>query len=113
MSRTIKTAVAALAFASALAPCAQAQARPDQASLNVAYADLDTASASGGKALLRRIEAAARRTCRGVTVRSPATPRDAGDCRREAVADTVRELDIASLTLAWSGRYPATRLATR
>ncbi|MDZ4762335.1 MAG: UrcA family protein [Alphaproteobacteria bacterium] len=110
MSRIIKSAIA---IAAAIAPAALAESGSSQSSMPVAYRDLDLASATGGKVLLNRIKGAARKACGNVTTRSPLKPRAIATCSRETVASTVRQLDIGSLTLAWSEKYPVTELAAR
>lgn len=113
MSRTIKAAFAALVLAAAIAPAALADTPVPQASFKVSYGDLDMTNAAHGKLLLRRIEAAARRSCAIVTVRSPIKPRNVAECSRETVATAVHGLNIETLTLAWSGKNTAMIFASR
>jgi len=113
MSRTFKSFIAAVAIALTFASSALAQGAPDQSSMRVTYGDLDMASQAGGKMLLNRIESADRGACRIVASRSPLTPRDIAICSRETVTSAVRQLNTASLTQAWSGKYPAIDFAAR
>jgi UrcA family protein len=113
MSRTITSAIAALAIALAAAPAALAEGPSPASSIRVAYGDLDLNTAAHGRVLLRRIDSAARRACANVATLSPLTPRATADCRRETVADAVRGLNFETLTLAWAGRNPAVHLAAR
>ena len=109
MSRTFKIAAAVIAASLILAPAALAQ----EVSMPVAYGDLDMSSNAGGVTLLRRIEGAARKVCDKAVPRSPLTPRAVTTCRRETVEGAVRGLNIGALTLAWTGKYPATDVASR
>ena len=66
MSRTLQSlCVAALAFAALATPAAAETGRHSNSSagIQVFYGDLDTASPAGAKALLVRINAAAREVC--------------------------------------------------
>ncbi len=73
MSRTFKSALVSFFAAAALAPAVLAQTPPpaESASVRVAYGDLDMSTEGGGRILLRRIEVAAHKACKQVTVRSP------------------------------------------
>jgi len=114
MSRTFKIAIAALIASVAFAPAALAQVGVEQVSVHVAYGDLDMSTVAGGKTLLKRIEGAARRVCGDASPRSPLKPRSVPVCRRESVANAVRGLNIATLTLAWNGSEPGqTQLSAR
>ena len=111
MSATLKIALAAIAL-SAFAPAAFAD-RPKEVSVRVSYADLDMAQPAHGTKLLGRIEIAARRICSRTIPHSPLAQREAIDCRRETIAQTVEGLGFSTLTLAWNGKYAATVLAAR
>jgi UrcA family protein len=115
MSCTIKFAIAAFAASAILAPASFAEGRAgtEQAALRVAYGDLDTSTQAGGKTLLSRIKVAARKVCDEAVPRSPLNARFVIVCRRETVEETVRQLDIGTLTLAWSGTSQLTTLASR
>lgn len=110
MSRTLKIAIAAFALSLTAAP-ALAQAK--DASIRVAYGDIDVSKPAGGAVLLKRIEVAARKVCDQATPRTQLKPHAAAVCRRETVESTVRGLNIGTLTLAWSGKYPTTNMAER
>ena len=115
MSRIFKSAIAAFAIAvtaAAGAPAALAESGVEQMSVRVRYADLDMSSVAGGHALLGRIQRAARMVCEDTIPHSPLTPRAVRACRTETVANVVHDLNIAGLTLAWSGRNMST-LASR
>lgn len=103
MSRTFKFAIAAFAVSLAFAPAALAQVGVERVSVRVAYGDLNMASPAGGVTLLKRIEGAARKVCDDATTRSPLKPRSVSRCRKDTVESTVRQLDIGTLTLAWTG----------
>jgi UrcA family protein len=113
MSRTFKIAAALIAASLAFAPAALAQTSPKDPSLRVGYGDLDMSSPAGGVALLKRIEGAARRVCDDAMAHSPLTPRAISTCRRATIDSTVRGLNLGTLTLAWSGKYPETAIAAR
>jgi UrcA family protein len=107
-------ALALLGLASAAhAPDASAENKPQQHSFPVVYGDLNLSKPAGGRTLLVRIEKAARKVCGNAIPHSPLLQRQAVECRREAVALTVRNLGFPALTLAWSGKYPATVMAAR
>lgn len=109
MSRASRFAIAALFIASTFAPAALAQvnfeqvASVERVTLRVSYSDLDMASSAGGKVLLRRIKAAARKVCGYATPRLVPTPRAVEICSRRTVAATVHDLNIEALSLAWKG----------
>ena len=116
MSRTFKIAAALIAASLAFAPAALAQTHAngiENVSIRVAYGDLDMSKPAGGIALLKRIEVAARKVCGEVRGRTPLRPHPPVNCRRETVARTVSSLSIGTLTLAWSGKYPTTSVASR
>jgi len=113
MSSTIKSAFAALILAAAFAPSALAQSPGEPGSVKVAYGDLDISTAPGGEILLKRVQSAARQACIKVIPRSSLTPQALTVCRRDTVEHAVRGLDIAALTFAWSGKYPAVNVASR
>ena len=107
-------AVALLGLASdAFAPAAFADEEPQLHSFQVAYGDLNLSAPAGGRTLLGRIEKAARKVCGHAIPLSPLLQREAINCRREAVAATVRGLGFPTLTVAWSGKYPPTMMASR
>ena len=109
MTRTLIAIAAAIAATLTLAPAALAQ----DVSMPVAYGDLDMSKAASGQVLLHRIEVAARKVCDQATPRSQLKPHATAACRRETVDSTVRQLAIGTLTLAWSGKYPETNVASR
>ena len=109
MSRTFKITTAILAATLTFAPAALAQ----EVSMRVAYGDLDMSKPAAGAVLLKRIEVAARKVCDQATPRSQLKPHASAICRRETVKSTVSQLAINTLTLAWSGKYPATNVASR
>src|SRR5262249_34322473 len=114
MSRTLKIAIAAFAIAMVSAPAALTEpAGIEVVSVRVPYGDLDMSKAAGGATLLKRIEGAARKGCGKTTGRSPLQPRWAMTCRSDAIGAAVRSAGIDTLTLAWSGKHPATTLASR
>lgn len=118
MTRTIKTAIAAIALAAAFAPSAFAQAAfaepgREQVSINIAYGDLDLTSQQGGMTLLGRIEGAARTICRDQAHEAKPEEFNAYKCRRRTVETAVRTLNVDTLTLAWSGKAQPTLLAAR
>lgn len=113
MFSTFKYGIAAAFAAIVLAPAAAAQVGVEQVSVRVAYGDLDPSSMSDAETLLKRIKVAARQVCRELMTHSPLMPRSEFACRRKTVETAVRQLDIGTLTLAWSGRQTATSLAAR
>jgi UrcA family protein len=114
MSRTIKSAFAALALSMAFAPAAFAQAGREEVSIRVAYGDLNMSSASGGQTLLERIDGAARKVCGKRSDYSPLQPHSVSECRHDAVAAAVARLRIDTLTQAWNGKQaPSTQVAAR
>jgi UrcA family protein len=109
MSRIFKSAIAALAIASTVAP---AQGAPGQTSMRIVYGDLDMASPAGGKLLLKRIESAARTVCDNAVPRVFMKNRLRSTSRLETVEATVRSINIGTLTLAWRGtNQPTVSLA--
>lgn len=116
MSRTFKIAIAAFALSLTAAPAALAQTPAngiETVSVRVPYGDLDMSSIAGGQTLLKRIEGAAIRVCAKAVPRTMLKMRSPSTCRRETVDSTVRQLAMSTLTLAWSGKYPATNVASR
>lgn len=113
MSATFKSAIVSLFAAAALVPAALAQAPAESASVRVAYGDLNMSSRAGGEILLSRINAAARKACEKVTVASPLTPQAVASCKHETIANTVRQLNMATLTAAWEGAPASTTVAAR
>jgi UrcA family protein len=116
MSATFKIALAALAISAAVstagAPAAFAD-KPETLSFRIAYGDLDMSHPASGAKLLNRIEKAARKVCTNAIPGSPLFQRKAIECRNETVANTVRSLDFATLSVAWNGKYAATQVAAR
>lgn len=104
MSWTPGIALAAL-IASAVAPASFAQAGFEQVSIRVSFADLNLTRPEGGVTLLNRIQAAAKTVCGNDSVQLSVRPL-VSNCRRIAVENAVRRLDIAMLTLAWGGEEP-------
>jgi UrcA family protein len=113
MSRTFKIAIAAFAASMILSPVATAQVagKPVSVSISVPYGDLDMSKPSSGATLLKRIEGAARKACKGS--RSLIAPHVEAQCWRDAVGTAVRQADIGTLTLTWSGKSPSTNIAAR
>jgi UrcA family protein len=111
MSAALKIALATLVFG-VTAPAAFAD-KPEQISFSVSFGDLNMSAPANGAKLLARIEKAARKVCADAIPHSPLFEREAIECRNETVASTVRSLDIATLALAWNGKYAATILAAR
>jgi UrcA family protein len=115
MSATLKIALAALAISGAAlsgAPAAFAD-KPEQVSFRVSYSDLNMSAPANGAKLLIRIEKAARKVCTAAIPHSPLFEREKIECRQETIANTVRSLDFATLSVAWNGKYAATVLAAR
>jgi len=83
---------------------AVADGKKTEFSRSVGYSDLDLSVASDGAILLARIKTAARRVCESATPQTQLKPQRVADCTNEAVEGLVRQLDIQTLTLAWSGR---------
>jgi UrcA family protein len=113
MSRTFKIAIAAFALSLTVAPAALAQTGVEQVSVRVAYGDLDTSKPAGGAELLKRIEGAAREVCGEAMPRTLLKMHSPGACRTQTVENTVRDLAIGTLTMAWSGKQPVTAVAAR
>ena len=111
MSATLKIALAALTL-SAFAPAAFAD-KSGEVSLRISYGDLNMSSPANGAKLLTRIEKAARKVCSSAIPHSPLLEREKVECRNETIANTVRSLDLPTLSVAWNGKYAATVLAAR
>jgi len=95
--------IALLALAAAVvATPAAARPRHILSMVRIEVGDLDLASDAGSKAMIRRLDAAARTLC--VVTRSPLLPGHEGRawrCRRDAVAAAVVRLRTPNLTLAY------------
>ena len=115
MTRIFKFALAAFAAYGFISPTAVAETKPgiEVVSVRVSYGDLDMSKPAGGATLLKRLESAARKVCGETAIRSSLLPRSIANCRREVIENTVRTADLTTLTLAWSGKYPATQTASR
>jgi UrcA family protein len=111
MSRTLKLAAAFAIAAAILSPSALAQS-PD-ASIRVAYGDLDLSKADDGAKLLRRIETAAQQVCEKVTARWTIIPRAEINCRVATVRHAVESAKISTLTQAWAHDRPPSQIASR
>jgi len=88
----------------ATSPAAVADGKKTEFSRSVEYGDLDLSVASDGAVLLARLEGAARRVCDDATPRTQLKPHAVADCTNQTVEGLVRQLDIKTLTLAWSDR---------
>lgn len=99
LKRSLLAALAMLVFATPAA----AEPRRTLMMARVPVGDLDLSTASGARAMLHRLNAAARDLC--AFTPSPLLPRAPGlawRCRRQAVAQAVERLDTRELRLAYA-----------
>lgn len=99
----LKRSLLALAAALVVATPSAAESRRVLVMARVPVADLDLSTAWGARAMLHRLNAAARELC--AFTPSPLLPRAAGQawrCRRQAVAQAVERLETRELRLAYA-----------
>jgi UrcA family protein len=99
----LKQSLLAIAAGLVLAGSASAEPRRTLAMARVPVGDLDLSTAQGARAMLHRLNAAARELC--AYTPSLLLPREAGQawrCRRQAVAQAVERLETRELRLAYA-----------
>jgi len=99
----LKRSLIVAAAVIALAAPAEAGPRRILTMARVSVGDLDLSTAQGARAVLHRLDAAARELCD--YTRSPLLPRAAGlawRCRQTAVAQAVERLNTRELRLAYA-----------
>ena len=85
---------------------AQAQTTPKQITAQVSYADLDLSTHDGARALLKRINSAAKETCGPAPVMSPLTPAAPGHydrCVEQAADKAVAQLNAPLVVALHAG----------
>jgi UrcA family protein len=84
---------AGIVAASVAGVSAAATSATDAPSVIVHYADLDLATPQGAQTLYRRIAAAARKVCPNTDQRDLAAVAQNRNCREQAIAGAVRDVD--------------------
>ena len=112
MSRTLNSlCVAALALAALASPAAAETGRvASHDGIQVFYGDLDTSSQAGAKALLGRLNAAARQVCGGHTYAPGQIHQQQRTCQANAVSRAVGRINNPVVTQMLAARTDARRV---
>jgi UrcA family protein len=84
------------------------QAPVDTHQVFVSFRGIDLSQEAGGKALLGRLEVAASKVCRRAGDRTLEDQEDYRRCRKQAVAEAVKQANRPMLTAAHTGGSPIT-----